>query len=81
MSTKEKNGCVSSRVHKLKVLGKLIENGYKTENDLKALDLEQILNIKGITLNDIAIIVQFQKHVKSNTFYTYIAQDCEEPNI
>lgn len=79
MATSERKDFTISRTQKLKVLGKLIDSGCRSESDLKSLDMEQILRIKNISIADIVIVIDFQKHIKSNTFYSYIAQDAELP--
>lgn len=58
---------------KTRVLNKLFSSGVKTEKDLQKLTLENILDIKNITIPEMAIITELQKQVKSGTLYSYLA--------
>lgn len=58
---------------KTRVLNKLFSSGVKTEKDLQKLTLENILEIKNITIPEMAIITKLQKQVKSGTLYSYLA--------
>lgn len=58
---------------KTRVLNKLFSSGAKTEKDLQKLTLENILEIKNITIPEMAIITELQKQVKSGTLYSYLA--------
>ena len=58
---------------KTRVLNKLFSLGVKTEKDLQKLTLENILEIKNITIPEMAIITELQKQVKSGTLYSYLA--------
>ena len=57
---------------KTKVLEKLARSDCKSEKELMALDMERILNIDGISLLDMAIILELQKNVKAHTLYSYL---------
>ena len=56
---------------KIKTITKLIENGVKTEKELLALNFDSALQIEGITMQDIGVISQLQKHTKD--LYTYLS--------
>lgn len=58
---------------KTRVLNKLFSSGVKTEKDLQKLTLENILEIKNITIPEMAIITELQKQIKSGTLYSYLA--------
>lgn len=58
---------------KTRVLNKLFSSSVKTEKDLQKLTLENILEIKNITIPEMAIITELQKQVKSGTLYSYLA--------
>lgn len=58
---------------KTRVLNKMFSSGVKTEKDLQKLTLENILEIKNITIPEMAIITELQKQVKSGTLYSYLA--------
>lgn len=66
---------------KTRVLNKLFSSGVKTEKDLQKLTLENILEIKNITIPEMAIITELQKQVKAGTLYSYLAGgESDEPN-
>lgn len=56
---------------KVKTITKLIESGIRTEKDLQALNFDSALQIKDITMQDIGIIAQLQKHTKD--LYSYLS--------
>lgn len=58
---------------KTRVLNKLFSSGVKTEKGLQKLTLENILEIKNISIPEMAIITELQKQVKSGTLYSYLA--------
>lgn len=62
----------NSLEHKVAVLEKLFETGCKTEKELQALSMEKILQIKGITVPDMTVIMELQKHTKKNELYSYL---------
>ena len=51
---------------KIKLLTKLFDFGCNTEKKLQQLDMESILKIPGITIPDMALIIEFQKETKAN---------------
>ena len=57
---------------KVKVLSKLFENGCKTEKELQSLNMESILKIPNITIQDMTVIMELQKQVKSNRLFSYL---------
>lgn len=62
---------------KTRVINKLIDNGIKTEKDLQALTLVNVLEIKNITIPEIASIIELQKAVKSGKLFSYLG-GCDE---
>ena len=52
---------------KLNVMTKLIHLGIDDEKKLLKLDIENILKIKGITITEMAIIVELQKKHQSQS--------------
>lgn len=58
---------------KTRVFNKLFSSGVKTEKGLQKLTLENILEIKNISIPEMAIITELQKQVKSGTLYSYLA--------
>lgn len=58
---------------KVKVLNKLFENGYDTEKKLQQLNMECLLKIQGITISDMAVIIELQKQTKTGRLYSYLS--------
>jgi hypothetical protein len=65
---------------KVKVLQKLFDFGCKTEKDLQALSMESILQIDGITIQDMTVIMTLQKQVKAHTLFSYLGGGDSEQN-
>lgn len=63
---------------KVKVLTKLFESGCKTEKDLKALNLQNILQIPDITVSDMAVITELQEQVAKNKLFSYLGGGADE---
>ena len=58
---------------KIKVITKLVESGYDTEKKLQKLEMESILQIKGITIPDMTIILELQKSTKAGRLFSYLS--------
>ena len=54
---------------KTKTMAKLIDNGITSEKDLQNLNFDSVLQIPGITMQDLAVVSQLQKHTKDNKLY------------
>lgn len=65
---------------KTKVLNKLFEHGINTEKELQSLSLENILEIKGITIPEMAVITQLQKQTKAGKLFSYLGGADDEPS-
>lgn len=63
---------------KVKVLTKLFESGCKTEKDLKALNLQNILQIPDITVPDMTVITELQEQVAKNRLFSYLGGGTNE---
>ena len=63
---------------KVKVLSKLFDAKCTTEKALQDLSLENILKIPNLTIQDITIITELQKHVKNNKLFTYLSGGVNE---
>lgn len=63
---------------KVKVLTKLFESGCKTEKDLKALNLQSILQIPDITVPDMTVITELQEQVAKNRLFSYLGGGADE---
>ena len=63
---------------KVKVLAKLYDSGCKTEKDLRALSLQSILKIPGITIPDMSLIIELQKQTKANKLFSYLGGGTDE---
>ncbi len=69
---------------KAKVLRKLHLLGCKTEKALLSLSMVDVLRIENISVQDIAIILAMQKHVKRHTLFSYLGgaeYDIEENKV
>ena len=73
-----KKGANAALQQKVKVLTKLFESGCKTEKDLKALNLQSILQIPDITVPDMAVITEFQEQVSKNRLFSYLGGGADE---
>lgn len=62
----------------IKVLNKLFDAGFKTEKDISAMTVDDILSIPGINVADITIINELQKSIKSNRVITFLGGNSEE---
>lgn len=67
-----------SLVQKVKVLQKLFAFGCKTEKDLKALNLQSILQIPDITVPDMTVITELQEQVAKNRLFSYLGGGADE---
>lgn len=63
---------------KVKVMQKLFESGCKTEKELQTLSMENVLQIGGITIQDMTIIMALQKQVKAHTLFSYLGDENNE---
>lgn len=63
---------------KIKVITKLTESGYDTEKKLQKLEMENILQIKGITIPEMSIILALQKSTKIGKLYSYLCGGDDE---
>lgn len=63
---------------KVKVLSKLFDAKCTTEKALQDLSLENILKIPNVTIQDITIITELQKHAKNNKLFTYLGGGVNE---
>lgn len=63
---------ITTLQQKVKVLAKLYDSGCKTEKALQSLSIESILGIPNITIQDMTVIMNLQKEVKSHTLFSYL---------
>lgn len=63
---------------KVKVLNKLFDAKCRTEKELQALDMENILKIPNITIQDMTIIMELQKAAKANKLFSYLGGGNDE---
>jgi len=64
----------ASLQQKVKVMGKLFDAGVVSEKSLQEMSTGQMIGIDGITIPEIGVILEFQKNVKSNHLYSYLAE-------
>ena len=67
----------STLSQKVKVLTKLFDAGIITEKELISLNLQNVLEIKNITIQDMSIITELQVSIKSNKLYSYLGNKKE----
>lgn len=63
---------------KTKLMAKLFDSGCNTEKKLQQLDMESILKIPGITIPDMALIIELQKETKANKLFSYLGDGTDE---
>lgn len=56
----------------IRVLNKMFEAGFTTEKEITAMTMDDILNMKGITIADMAVINELQKSIKANKVITFL---------
>ena len=59
---------------KMKVIKKLHSIGCRTEKELLALTMLDVLHIESISIQDISIILAMQKHVNQHTLFSYLGE-------
>ena len=74
---KEKDTTVTF-TQKMRVLTKLRDFGCRTEKELSALTMEQILKIPNITIPDMTVIAELQKSVRTNKLYSYLGGESDD---
>lgn len=74
----KRNTTVLTLQQKVKVLQKLFNSGCKTEKDLKALNLQSILQIPDITVPDMTVITELQEQVAKNKLFSYLGGGADE---
>jgi len=50
----------------------MFEAGFTTEKEITAMTMDDILNMKGITIADMAVINDLQKSIKANKVITFL---------
>lgn len=63
---------------KTKLMANLFDSGCNTEKKLQQLDMESILKIPGITIPDMALIIELQKETKVNKLFSYLGGGTDE---
>lgn len=56
----------------VRTLNKLLDAGYDTEKSILSMSMEDMLRMPGITVTELAVINELQKHVKSNKVITFL---------
>jgi len=56
----------------IRVLNKMFGAGFTTEKEITAMTMDDILNMKGITIADMAVINDLQKSIKANKVITFL---------
>ena len=55
-----------------RTLSRVLDAGYDTEKAILSLSMEDMLRLPGITVTELAVINELQKHVKSNKVITFL---------
>lgn len=55
-----------------RTLNRLLDAGYDTEKAILSLSMEDMLRLPGITVTELAVINELQKHVKANKLITFL---------
>lgn len=64
---------VSTR--KVKTLNKLFQAGFTSEKAILAMSMDDILNLPGINVSEIALIKELQKSVKGGMLISFLARN------
>lgn len=64
----------NSLQQKVKLMGKLFDAGIVSEKSLQDMSTGQMIGIDAITIPEIGMILEFQKNVRSNHLYSYLAE-------
>ena len=56
----------------IKVLNKVLGAGFTDEKAIAAMTIDDILNMQGVTVADIAIINELQKSIKANKVISFL---------
>ena len=60
---------------KVKTLNKLFQAGFTSEKAILAMSVDDILNLPGINVSEIALINEFQKSVKGGMLISFLARN------
>lgn len=62
----------------VKVLNKVLEEGFTDEKAISAMTMDDILSIQSITVEDIALINDLQKSIKANKVISFLGGAADE---
>lgn len=62
---------------KLKILEKIIRTGVKTEDDFKKITPKDLMQIDGLSFNDINTVNLLQENIKNGTLFSFLADGSE----
>ena len=65
---------------KTKLLAKLFNEGFTSEKELLAIDLERVLSIKTVSIADLKMLAELQKYLKNNKLISYLSGADEKQN-
>lgn len=63
----------SNKNTKFVLLAKLFNEGYNTEKEIMAIDMEKALSIKSVTMADLKMIAELQKYIKANKLIIFLS--------
>ena len=67
--------------NRTRVLSRLLEAGYTDETKVLKIELADVPKIANLSMDDLGIIVEMQKSIKSHKFYSYLGGCFDEQNI
>ena len=56
----------------VKMIAKLLEEGYATEKDIQAMEVDDMLLLPRISVEEIGMISELQKAIKANKVISYL---------
>ena len=64
--------------HKIAAMQKIYNAGARDEKALADLDATKMLNIDGITIDDLRMMLEIQKQVKANKLFSFLGEQPKE---
>ena len=77
MMSKKLNANDAAFQRKMKTILKLRDNAVRNEKDLQNMSAEAMLLLPGITVREMATIIELQKKVKTNRLFSYLIETAD----
>lgn len=65
----------NSKEHKLAILQQLYDEGVTDEKALASIDVNTLLCIDGISIEDLRMMLEIQKQVKSGKLFSFLGEE------